>query len=338
MADKPSRGLVLYGDGLVRFISPSHTHLHSLASRGSCGFLSLTNPPPSESKDERVVGELAQLLDAYDAYIKRNGENAATLECLKKPMVPTISERFVVMVFVRFGTADNRIMFMGLRAAIFTNNMNVKSFGRNLGFTVLKFDDLSTNNHSPGKPPQDVVVSELLKFLGFQGGKTLEANEFDLVFVHIGAGEKENDLKDKIIGNELDWINGLVGEIIQVTQPGSEIGSRLHFSLVMSYGAVSENDDSSLSTLISQKEKNFDISSIFPRQSFTMKGGNLLNNIRYHSPMLIAQWQEAVTRKDLAETFSFKEFKERGGNLTTPADRFLHEVAFKLWKAPKYGA
>lgn len=26
--------------------------------------------------------------------------------------------------------------------------------------------------------------------------------------------------------------------------------------------------------------------------------------------MLIAQWQYAVTRKDMAETFSFEEFKE----------------------------
>lgn len=30
--------------------------------------------------------------------------------------------------------------------------------------------------------------------------------------------------------------------------------------------------------------------------------------------------------------------KQHGGNLTIPADRFLHEIAFKLWKAPKYGA
>jgi hypothetical protein len=29
---------------------------------------------------------------------------------------------------------------------------------------------------------------------------------------------------------------------------------------------------------------------------------------------------------------------QNGGNLTIPADRFLHEIAFKMWKAPKYGA
>lgn len=31
-------------------------------------------------------------------------------------------------------------------------------------------------------------------------------------------------------------------------------------------------------------------------------------------------------------------FVQHGGNLVIPADRFLHEVAFKVWKAPKYGA
>ncbi|KAK2979356.1 hypothetical protein RJ640_002762 [Escallonia rubra] len=48
MADKPSRGLVLYGDGLARFVNPTHTHLHSLASRASCGFLSLPHAPPAD--------------------------------------------------------------------------------------------------------------------------------------------------------------------------------------------------------------------------------------------------------------------------------------------------
>jgi hypothetical protein len=49
MADKPSRALVLYGDGLARFIDPSHNHLHTLASKASCGFLTLPNAPPSGS-------------------------------------------------------------------------------------------------------------------------------------------------------------------------------------------------------------------------------------------------------------------------------------------------
>ncbi|KAL5987762.1 hypothetical protein ACLOJK_035515 [Asimina triloba] len=46
MADKPSRALVIYGDGFAPFISSSHSHLHSLATRASCGFLSVRNSSP----------------------------------------------------------------------------------------------------------------------------------------------------------------------------------------------------------------------------------------------------------------------------------------------------
>lgn len=46
-----------------------------------------------------------------------------------------------------------------------------------------------------------------------------------------------------------------------------------------------------------------------------------------------------VVKADQFIDFFFKIFHmQHGGNLTIPADRFLHEVAFKLWKAPKYGA
>ena len=31
---------------------------------------------------------------------------------------------------------------------------------------------------------------------------------------------------------------------------------------------------------------------------------------RHHCPILIAQWQDAVTRKDMAQEFSFSEFKK----------------------------
>ncbi|KAI3978280.1 hypothetical protein MKX01_003443 [Papaver californicum] len=316
MADKASRSLIIYGDGLVKQISSSHIHLHDLVSRGCSGFLSLTQSPNAESEDERVVRELAQLLDAYDAYIMKKGGSSATSECSKESSVSTISDRF-----------------MGLRAAIVSTNSNVKSFGRYLGFTVLEFDDLTKDKPSFDEPP----ASELLKLLGFQGGKTLETSEFDLVFVHVGCSEKVNILKEENVGNEVDLTNMLVGGILQIVQPGSEIGSRLHFSVVMSYGASVDDEDSSLLQLNLQK-KNSNLSLIYPRQSYTMKGANLLNNVRHHCPMLVTQLQEAVTRKDMAERFSFQDIKEKGGNLAIPADRFLHEVAFKLWKAPKYGA
>ncbi|KAK9273985.1 hypothetical protein L1049_018799 [Liquidambar formosana] len=275
----------------------------------------------AESEDERIVRELAQLLDACEPYLDMSEEDPAKLECQKKSFMPTISERF-----------------MGMKAAIITNNSSLQSFGGKLGFTVLQFNELIKNDHPFAGTSLDVAASALLKLLGFQEGKTLEMSQFDLVFVHIGAGEMANGQKDKIIAEDIDYINGLIGKIMQTALPGSEISSRLHLSVVMGYGDVSVNDDPSLSVLMTKDEKNSDLSLLFPRQSYTMRGENQRRNVRHYCPMLIAQWQDAVTRKDMAETFSFKDFKEHGGNLAIPADRFLHEVAFKLWKAPKYGA
>ncbi|KAJ9168235.1 hypothetical protein P3X46_019785 [Hevea brasiliensis] len=312
MADKPSRALVLYGDGLAQFVDPSHTHIHSLASKAACGFLSLPNAPPSESEDERIVREFANLLDACEAYQDMSFE--------KSTLMPTISQRF-----------------MGMKAAVVTNSPYLKSFGSKIGFNVLQFSDLNGNDGSLFGTSVDLVTSELLKLLGFQEGQTIETSQFDFVLVHIGAGERVNSERGSDVISDTEYINALVGGVMNTAQPGSEIGSRLHLSLVMSYGNYGEMG-TNLSILASKDEMNSDLSMLLPRQSYTMKGEKPRTDVRHHCPMLIAQWQYAVTRMDMAETFSFKDFKKHGGNGVIPADRFMHEVAFKLWKAPKYGA
>ncbi|KAF3563115.1 hypothetical protein DY000_02019210 [Brassica cretica] len=76
MADKPSRALVLYGDGLARSVHPSNTHIHSLAFIGTCGFLSLPHAPPAETENERIVREFAHLLDASESYTIASGLKA----------------------------------------------------------------------------------------------------------------------------------------------------------------------------------------------------------------------------------------------------------------------
>ncbi|KAM5566015.1 hypothetical protein ABKV19_019821 [Rosa sericea] len=320
MADKPSRALVLYGDGLARFVNPSHTHLHSLASKASCGFLSLPMllRQIAESEDERIVREFAVLVDAYEAYTNTSGSTTKEEGGEKS----TISERF-----------------MGMQAAIVTNNSNLKSFGTKLGFSMLPNDGFIKSSEAQAELPVDTVdtvASELLKLLGFQEGKTLESSRYDLVFVHVGDGEV-NAKNDKAIADDVEYLNALIGAIMNIGKPGTEISLRLHLSVVMSYGGTVEKDDPNLSLSIS-KDNNSNLSKLIPHQSYTMKGEVPRKDVRHHSPMLLAQWQYAVTRKDMAQTFSFKDFKEHGGNLVIPADRFLHEVAFKLWKAPKYGA
>ncbi|KAI3713751.1 hypothetical protein L1987_72337 [Smallanthus sonchifolius] len=309
MADKPSRGLVVYGDGLARFVNPSHTHLHSLAAQSLCGFLSLPHLPPTENVDGRTIGEFLNLVDAYDDF------TTVSVDSQDKCITPSISERF-----------------MGVKAALITENKSLKSCGDKLGLSVLQSNELINNNCPLADSPANLVAIELLKLLGFQEDKVLDPNPFDLVFVHIGGHEEDS------INKYTEYINSLVGEIISKTKPKSEIGSRLHLSVVLSYGETSKDDESNFTILNKNGIMQSGFDSLYPRQSYTMKGCHPRSNVRDYFPMLFAQWQDAVTRKDTVKTFVFQDFKENGGNLTIPADRFLHEVAFKLWKAPKYGA
>ncbi|CAA7410391.1 unnamed protein product [Spirodela intermedia] len=308
MADKPSRALVIYGDGFAPLLNQSHAGLHSLASMGACGFLALrasAPAPPSASggQPSREIRELSQLLDAYDS-----------LDALVRPLA----------------------MFMGLRAALFTAGSSVGSFARKLGFRLLEIDELVKKE---ALPVESSMASELLSLLGLSGGKVSEKSDVDLVVLHIRAGQELRALKDKVAINAgVDWLDGLVSTLLRAAQPGSEVAARLHFSVVLTFGDVAEDEGKNPSALISPTRNDSDLSLLRPCQSYCMKGGKRLDNIRHHHPMLVAQWQEGVTRRDSAEEFSFEEFQERGGNLAILADRFLHELAFKLWKAPKYGA
>ncbi|KAJ0977910.1 hypothetical protein J5N97_013384 [Dioscorea zingiberensis] len=219
--------------------------------------------------------------------------------------------------------------------------LHLGSFARNLGLNVLQLHEFVKQTESSELLPEvsDAIIPKLLLLLGFSGGDVLEKYDFDLVFLHVRFSEKLKDQKEKIFINcDFDWLDKLVDGITQTVHAGSLVASRLHFSILLSYGTVSKSAKNCSLVLNSSTKTNSDLSLLCPRQSYTMKGGSTLNDIRHHHPILVAQWQEGVTRRDMVMKFSFEEFKKDGANLAILADRFLHEVAFKLWKAPKYGA
>lgn len=150
-----------------------------------------------------------------------------------------------------------------MRAAIITDNSIIKSFGGKLGFSLLEMNAFSN----------DAVAMESLKLLGFQEGNVLETNEFDIVFLHIGA-RKDTFQKD------IEYVNALVGGLVHVAKAGSEIGSRLHLSLILSYGDVIPDDDLNFSFSSTNHEANSNLSSLYPRQSYAMKGSNLREDVR----------------------------------------------------------
>lgn len=306
MADKASRGVIVYGDGLARMIGASHSNLHSFASLSCCVFSSLPNSPPQEKADARTIREFAELLDASNV-------SMGPAEDQGNHKVPTLSQRF-----------------MGMKAAIVTNDSCLRSFGSKLGLDTLELNHLVDGRQASAA--RGDLASVFLRLLGFEEGKMSDLPQFDLVFIHIGAGEVINGVED------IEFINNLVGELIHTAQPGADVGSRLHMSVIMSYGAVSSDDQDIFTISASNREYKPDLALLVPRQSYTLKEGKERMDLRHYCPMLIAQWQNAVTRKDMVESYSFEDFKKHGANLVIPTDRVIHEIAFKLWKAPKYGA
>ncbi|XP_074372376.1 uncharacterized protein LOC141713058 isoform X2 [Apium graveolens] len=255
-------------------------------------------PPPSESEDARGMREFAQLLDVVDTCMDVSGEGATndvTSENLSS--VKSISDRF-----------------MGMRAAMLTDKKSMKSFGGKHGLSVLQLQDLIDKNKASTQPSHDVLASELLKLLGFLEGKVLDASPFDLVFLHIGAHKEMFGQKD------IEFLNSLLGGVMQIAPLGSDIGSRLHLSLVLSYGDVS-HDNPNLSVSVTNQSSNSDLSSLFPRQSYSLKIMDLRTDVRPHCPILMAQWQSGVTCKDTVKNFFFQEFKEHS------IDILFHPVA-----------
>ena len=148
-----------------------------------------------------------------------------------------------------------------MRAAFFSADLKVRSFAAKLGFMVPDINELVNKETLL---VQSSIASELLTLLGFSGGKVSENYDFDLVIFHVNDG--------------IDSLNGLVRSLLTLVQPRSEIAARFHFSVVLGFGEVEA--DKETSRLISPTGKDSDLSLLLPCQSYCMKGGKRLDDIR----------------------------------------------------------
>lgn len=76
-----------------------------------------------------------------------------------------------------------------------------------------------------------------------------------------------------------------------------------------------------------------------PKQSFQASGidGHLLD-MDLQRPSLVLRRLPGVIRRDGCSSFSLLEWCRCSGELAIPADRLLPEIAYKVGRAPKYGA
>ncbi|KAH7415791.1 hypothetical protein KP509_14G061100 [Ceratopteris richardii] len=234
---------------------------------------------------------------------------------------------------------------MGMKAAIITNSEPIANLGENLGFMLnnskvgLHFSEPHVSNSVPQLASSAQVASELLELLGLGSQPLKESNNCELVLVHVTAGSGTDDA---VARSCIDWIDSIVGEVKNLMQPGTKADDHLYLTLVFSYG-VKAASDVSLNNLELHRQQVFDslqtnLRVHCPQQSYKMKDGKLVIDVRDHHPMLVVHQMNGVTRRDHVSSLDFDDFLKNGCNLSILADRFLHELAFKLWKAPKYGA
>ncbi|KAL3679707.1 hypothetical protein R1sor_022663 [Riccia sorocarpa] len=193
MADQPAKALIVYGDGFMRHIGPSHLHLHTLSAAGSCGFLALRSQAPEATKGDDEVVDWTDKFSGSSPESFRSGK----VDCESRP------------------------------SHIFRSPSRI-------------------------------------------------------------------------------WVGRLRREWKCITALGECFGAKA-------------------STTETSAELRSQNGSGHPRASRASSFG-------------CSVLPEAVTRRDDVISFGFEEFTKHSGNLTIFVDRFLHEVAFKLWRAPKYGA
>ena len=74
-----------------------------------------------------------------------------------------------------------------------------------------------------------------------------------------------------------------------------------------------------------------------PQQSWQFSGldGVAVDEAR---PVIVAACLRGVTRRDRVDAFRLQDVLARGGQGCILLERLIHEIAYKLARAPKYGS
>lgn len=160
-----------------------------------------------------------------------------------------------------------------------TNCPRVSSFAENLGFNVFRSEDLAVKSGSSSATKEIGVINGALDLLGFSDGNVQETFEFDLIFMHVAMENTSSKLGKLGMKADLNRLEKLVGAIIEAVPTSSAIASRIHVSVILSYGSASENKDE-FSISNSSTVTDSDLNLLRPRQSCTMKAGHTVNDVR----------------------------------------------------------
>lgn len=304
--DAPVRALVVFGDGLMEYISPAHSHLQALAASGACGFLALRHGPPHMNDLSRSIFEMQQLLDVHQfGKINTNETSIKNNNTCMEMYMPSIAERF-----------------MGMKAALITNSEPIANLGERLGFTVcnsnvgLSFTEPPTSNTAPYAN----VASELLQLLGLgDTSPSKGSNNYELVLLHVTGGCSMD--RDGVSRAYVDWIDDIIGEVKTLMRPGTKANDHLYLALVLSYGAEAASQSNLAHMELHVHSVPTNMRALRPEQTYKMKDGKPVDGVRDHHPMLVVHQMDGVTRRDSVISLGFEEFLKGAGDVVAFAGR-----------------
>jgi hypothetical protein len=79
---------------------------------------------------------------------------------------------------------------------------------------------------------------------------------------------------------DLNRLDKLVAAVMEAAPAGSPVAARIHVSVVLSYGSATGNKEEACLIVNSSTETDSDLKLLRPRQSYTMKAGNMLDDVR----------------------------------------------------------
>ncbi|XP_037416731.1 uncharacterized protein LOC119279665 [Triticum dicoccoides] len=170
-------------------------------------------------------------------------------------------------------------------------------------------EDFAAQSGSGSSSKDTRIIDRAFTLLGFAERNVQDASEFDLVFVHAVMENTASKLGKLGMKTNLNRLDKLVASVMEAAPVGSAVAARIHVSVILSYGSATANKEEACLILNSSTETDSDLKSLRPQITL------LCISCRNHHPMLLAQWQQGVTRSDLAKELSFEEFiKACGGD------------------------
>jgi len=201
--------------------------------------------------------------------------------------------------------------YSGILAASISNSGSISSF----------FQNLSIPHTSINNTQAQLFIEPIQKYL--------ESEDIDLVLVHLDANAitttSNNSTHDKII-NGLEVFDTIIGHFFQ----------NQYVYLIVVLGSdnsfTHEVENYFYPKLFS------DPNGIIPLQSYTFNNRDKIVDIENFRHFVVAYHHQTTTRRDLTAHLSEREISKNGANGKMLIDHFMHELAFKLGRAAKYGA